>query len=101
MTKLQTDLAHTYRELFSRAKVLSEALLNAQGDIKQCREDMVEQLCTPDVPEIEARKIKAEIREVIALAMIEAKDARAAAAAKIELRERVAAMLDLQLSLDV
>lgn len=91
-----------YRSYFERAKAVCAMILEAQDDLKQLKADAREELITDDTSQADAKQIKADLSEVFAIAMIEAKgeQERKKQAEKIERRQRMAEVVGVQLGFE-
>ena len=100
MTELCID-GDKARRLFALAKELHCQILDAQEDLKQMRADAVVDLIPEGTDRDEAKAIRAELAEIVALAKIEAQGelAREKAGKKIALRQAVAAKVGVQLDI--
>lgn len=89
-----------YKHVFDSAVELCSAILDAQQALKQLKADTKEDFIPEGTSQNDAKRIRAELTEVFALAMIEAKgiEERRKVAEKIERRERIAAEVGVQLA---
>lgn len=92
---------NTPASYFDRAKAVCDLILANQEDLRQLREDAIEELIDDATPKERAKEIRKDLAEVFALARIEAKGEleRRNQAAKMERRKRLAAECGVQLEL--
>lgn len=91
-----------YKPLFERLVALQNALLDAQQDIRQALDDAKAELIGEGTSKEDAKRIRAELAELKALALIEARgeEARRKVAEKIARREELAGEVGVQLAFD-